>query len=374
MRQILSILILSVLFFHLDAQAGSISSVEILDVSTEKITVTLAGEALEEEDFSVFEIPGEDPRIVIDISDSSSELLKNGNFERDFDTVDQIRGALRDTNHLRFVIDLKAGQALDAHSLKDNQFNVYVSGAFIRDSGTPDPDAPIPRIKPEPPQKPVIVIDAGHGGKDPGALGGTGLKEKSVTLKAALKLEKQLNATGLYDVVLSRQDDRYLEHEDRLKLARTKNADLFISIHADATKGKTARGASVYTLADRSKARSKNVVKSQNWIMDVNLTEQSEPVGDILVDLAQRNTLSQSSEFADILIEELAGSTHLLRNTHRRAGYYVLLAPDVPAVLLELGFISNSQDEKLLKSDKHIEKLMSSVTTAINLYFDRQKS
>jgi len=105
--------------------------------------------------------------------------------------------------------------------------------------------------------------------------------------------------------------------------------------------------------------------------MEVNLSEQTDKVGDILVDLAQRNTLSQSTQFADLLISKLGTSTHLLRNTHRRAGYYVLLAPDVPAVLLELGFISNPTDERLLKSDAHRRNLMTSVTSAINSYFDR---
>jgi N-acetylmuramoyl-L-alanine amidase len=107
--------------------------------------------------------------------------------------------------------------------------------------------------------------------------------------------------------------------------------------------------------------------------MDVDLSEQSDPVGDILVDLAQRKTASQSSEFADILIKELGRSTLLIGNSHRRAGYFVLLAPDVPAVLLELGFLSNSEDEALLNKPAHRKKVISSVTRAINRYFAAQK-
>ena len=105
--------------------------------------------------------------------------------------------------------------------------------------------------------------------------------------------------------------------------------------------------------------------------MDVDLTQQSDPVGDILVDLAQRKTETQSEQFADLLLKNLGKSTKLIGNSHRRAGYFVLLAPDVPAILLELGFLSNVQDEKLLNSQSHRKKVLRSVTRSINSYFDK---
>ena len=222
-------------------------------------------------------------------------------------------------------------------------------------------------------RRPIIVIDAGHGGRDPGALGKRGTKEKKITFAAARELKRQLLATGRYDVIMTRNDDSYVEHEERLRIARAGSADLFISIHADSA-GKSARGATVYTLADRAKNRSRRVVNSQNWIMDVDLTQQSDPVGDILVDLAQRSTKNASTRFADILLSNLKNSTRLINNSHRRAGYFVLLAPDVPAVLLELGYLSNVDDETLLNKASHRKKMMTSVTTAINSYFKTQKS
>lgn len=231
---------------------------------------------------------------------------------------------------------------------------------------------PYPVLEPAAPKKlrkPVIVIDPGHGGHDPGAIGAKGTQEKKITMSAAKELRDLLTASGRYRVMLTRSSDKYLEHEQRLRIARAGGADLFISIHADSTGNKAARGASVYTLADRAKGRSKRIVKSQNWIMDVDLTEQSDPVGDILVDLAQRSTESQSEQFADILLKNLSSQTRLIGNSHRRAGYYVLLAPDVPAVLLELGFLSNAQDEKLLKSKSHRKKVLASVTKSIDQYF-----
>lgn len=233
-------------------------------------------------------------------------------------------------------------------------------------------EVPYPRLKPAAPYaapKPLIVIDPGHGGRDPGAVGQKGLLEKTVTTAAANELKRLLLATGRYDVSLTRSGDVYVDHDDRVRHAREQQADLFISIHADAANNSSVRGASVYTLAARARNRSKRIVNSQNWIMDVDLAEQSDSVGDILVDLAQRSTETQSEAFADILLSNLEGKTKLVGNSHRRAGYYVLLAPDVPAVLLELGFLSNSQDEKLLNKKSHRDKILRAVRLSVDEYF-----
>lgn len=379
------LVIISLFIGAFSAKATDIDGISIAAIDAQKVEIVFDGSAIESKNVNIFEIAGDNPRIVIDINDGKSPLLVNGAYKKTHNShIRGIRAANQTPNDIRFVIDLKSGSKFLGKTINQSTISIEISGDFsitkpamIAASTQSGPVAtgniPIPRIKPAPPQKPIIVIDAGHGGHDPGALGGSGLQEKSVTLKAAKELQSQLNATGRYKVVLSRADDRYVEHEDRLRVARVNKADLFISIHADATAGKTARGASVYTLADRAKNRSKGIVNSQNWIMDVNLSEQNSDVGNILVDLAQRNTSSKSTHFADILISNLGGTTTLIRNTHRRAGYYVLLAPDVPAVLLELGFISNPEDEKLLKSSAHRRKVMLSVTRAINQYFDGQK-
>lgn len=233
---------------------------------------------------------------------------------------------------------------------------------------------PYPRIKPAEGSdlaavKRLIVIDPGHGGRDPGSIGFTGTHEKSITTSAAKELKSLLEATGRYDVVLTRTRDSYIDHDDRILVARERQADLFISLHADAARSASVRGASVYTLADRARGRSKRIVNNQNWIMDVDLSTQSDPVGDILVDLAQRSTETRSEAFADLLLDNLKGKTTLLNNSHRRAGYYVLLAPDVPAVLFELGFMSNRSDEALLKTKSHRLKLMKAVRAAVDTYF-----
>ncbi len=232
---------------------------------------------------------------------------------------------------------------------------------------------PYPRVQPrllaKRVVKPVIVIDPGHGGRDPGAIGKNGTQEKGITYSAAQELKTILAKSGKYKVIVTRRGDQYIAHEERLRIARAGGADLFISLHADSTGNGAARGASVYTLADRAKGRSKRLVNSQNWILDVDLAKQSDPVGDILVDLAQRKTESQSEQFANILLKNLEGKTRLIGNSHRRAGYFVLLAPDVPAVLLELGFLSNPNDEALLKSKKHRKKILGAVKGSVDQYF-----
>lgn len=229
---------------------------------------------------------------------------------------------------------------------------------------------PHPQLKPDPVRaKKLIVIDPGHGGRDPGTIGRKGTYEKTITTSAANELSALLKATGRYDVILTRRGDKYVEHDNRIRIARERQADLFISIHADATSNSTVRGASIYTLADRAKGRSKRIVNNQNWIMDVDLSAQSDPVGDILVDLAQRSTETRSEAFADILLENLKDKTRLVNNTHRRAGYYVLLAPDVPAVLFELGYMSNPSDEALLRTKSHRRKLMQAVRESVDQYF-----
>jgi len=230
--------------------------------------------------------------------------------------------------------------------------------------------APAPLARPV--AKRVVVVDAGHGGKDPGALGKKSTREKDVTLKAALALQAFLEATGRYDVVLTRDDDTFLPLDKRAEIARAAQADLFISLHADAIASSRVRGASVWTLSEDASARmAKKIVSSGDFMfLDDELADAE--VGGILLDLAQRETKNQSARFAQLLIPELAKVTPLVNNTHRTAGYRVLLSPDTPAVLLELAFISNASDEANLIDAEWREAAMRAVADAIDAYFDQR--
>ncbi len=222
------------------------------------------------------------------------------------------------------------------------------------------------------PYMPVVVIDAGHGGRDPGAIGKGGAYEKNVTLAAALQLAEMLKKKGRYRVVLTRASDARIHLEDRPKAARDASADLFISIHADAHEDHSLRGGSVYTLSDEGTLRSTKEVLAQGdyQVFDLNIKDEAPDLRPILLDLAQNHTKNRSGQFADLLIKNLSGVTPLLNNTHRTADLKVLLSPDVAAVLLELGFMSNAKDEANLNSPAWREKTMTAVANAIDSYFD----
>ena len=219
--------------------------------------------------------------------------------------------------------------------------------------------------------RPVIVIDAGHGGTDPGAAGPDGSKESASTLAAALALAEILKGTGRYEVVLTRSKDERLAHEERSRIARDAKAELFISLHADAHSDGKVRGGSVYTLSDEGTERSaREALSKGNYsVFDLDLAAADREVGGILYGLAQRRTANESDRFAELLITKLAGVTPLLNNTHRRGNFKVLLAPDVPAVLLELAFISNKQDEANLLSPAWRKRSMGAAAAAIDAYF-----
>jgi N-acetylmuramoyl-L-alanine amidase len=218
------------------------------------------------------------------------------------------------------------------------------------------------------PLKKVVVIDAGHGGHDPGAHGVSSL-EKDINLAAAQALKARLEGTGRYKVVMTRDADVYVPLEDRVRVAQRADADLFISLHSDSGPDVSLRGASVYTLSDKAFARATRFVKADDWFMKASLT--SDPgVSDILFDLTQRATKNRSAAFAESLVGKLDGHAPLIRRSHRSAGFMVLLAPDVPAVLLEMGFISNPADEQRLRDPAQRTEMVDAVAASIDDYFD----
>ncbi|MDP1737772.1 MAG: N-acetylmuramoyl-L-alanine amidase [Caulobacter sp.] len=217
----------------------------------------------------------------------------------------------------------------------------------------------------------VVVIDPGHGGKDPGAPGKTA-HEKDVTLAAAKALKARLERTGRYRVVLTRTSDVYIPLESRVRIARAADADLFISLHADSGPSTDTRGASVYTLSERGESRVTRVLRKDDWLMPASLPGADRTVGEIILDLTQRATRNRSAEFATLLLEKIADETPLLRRSHRDGNLMVLLAPDVPAVLLEMGFINNAEDERQLTDPAKRLRLMNAVGDAVDAWFARR--
>ena len=247
------------------------------------------------------------------------------------------------------------------------------AAASVQQAGIMTLPPGVPLLRPEPQGLPLVYIDPGHGGPDPGTIGHSGTYEKNVTLAVAEELERELLATGRYRVKLTRRSDMFVALRERFEMARVDHADIFISLHADSSFVGDPRGLSVYTLSETSSdAEAAALAAKENkadLIAGVDLTKQSTAVTSILIDLAQRETKNQSAHFAELLVNELGRVTTLLPNTHRFAGFAVLKAPDIASVLIEMGYLSNVQDEALLLSGAHRAKLAGAMLRAIDGYF-----
>lgn len=225
-------------------------------------------------------------------------------------------------------------------------------------------------------ERKLVVIDPGHGGIDPGAIGIKKTKEKDVVLAFGLKLKSVLEASGTIDVVMTRSDDRFLTLRERVKVARENEADLFIAIHADTVRGGDARGATIYTLSEKaSDAEAEALAHKENRadiIAGVDLEAENQEVTDILIDLAQRESKTHSLVFAKKAVAEMAPVTAFTGKPMRSAGFMVLKAADVPSVLIELGFLSSRQDESQLTSPEWQNKVATAMGRAIEKYFATQ--
>lgn len=233
----------------------------------------------------------------------------------------------------------------------------------------PKPFKPKPKTKKA---KRVIVIDAGHGGVDPGAHGRKA-QEKTIVLAFAKALASTLKRTGKYEVYLTRDQDIYIPLRKRVNIARQYDADLFVSVHADSISRSAVRGMSIYTLSetasDKEAAALARKENRSDIIAGIDFGDQPAEVANILIDLAQRETKNLSVKFAGIVVDEMKGKTRLLDRTHRFAGFRVLKAPDVPSVLIELGFLTNKYDERELSSSKWRKKVAGALSQAIDKYF-----
>jgi len=221
--------------------------------------------------------------------------------------------------------------------------------------------------------KKVIVIDPGHGGVDPGTISRSGIYEKHITLAAAREFKRQLDNTGRYKVLITRRRDVFIQLRDRVRIARDAKADLFISLHADTVKNPKTRGASIYTLSEKASDKEAQALADKenksDLIAGIDLSNENREVTNILIDLAQRDSMNKSVRLAGFVVKKLKKMSRVLRNTHRFAGFAVLKAPDIPSVLIELGFLSNKIDEKALRTKAYRAKIARALTGALDGYF-----
>lgn len=260
-------------------------------------------------------------------------------------------------------------QTLKLPEKKPENFGASAKSPIVNDT------APTPVIKAAGKgPKPMIVIDAGHGGQDPGAVSANGTHEKTITLAAARELKTKLENTGRYRVHLTRDNDKFIKLQDRVRIGRQKGADLFISLHADSIDKPGVSGASIYTLSNTaSDAQTAKLAARENQadlIAGVDLSHEDKEVAGILIDLAMRDTMNQSKFFANTVVTQAKRQgIKLLDKPHRYAGFAVLKAPDIPSVLIEMGFMSNRKEVDQLTSPAYRRKIVEAIADGIDGYF-----
>lgn len=399
-RQIMSAAFVATLFCLVatNAFAGRINN---LRIGQGIGNVRVVFEADSDFDYKVFTL-SEPNRLVVDVKgvEVSQSISKNKD-ENVF--LKNIRVGSSGVNGVRIAFDLKQPVlikkafvlppqsgfswrfAIDLEPTSERDFLAKLGSANSQSSDSFNKDEILPKSNVEP-KKPtpaqqskrkIIVIDAGHGGVDPGAIGYKGTYEKKITLAMARELKEELDKNSKYKVYLTRNRDVFIPLRDRVKIARKHDADLFISIHADSARNRKAKGLSVYTLSetasDKEAAALAEKENKADIVAGLNFADHTKEVSDILLNLAQRETNNSSSEFANLLSSEMSKIVRTVSNTHRFAGFAVLKAPDVPSVLLELGYLSNPEEEKLLRQEKYRKKLVKSTSKAINKFFQDPK-
>lgn len=350
-------------------------------------------------DYHVFTLP--DPyRVVIDFPDMEWKINKEAldRLVRDNPTIKGFRFGQFGQSGGRIVMEVSEPVSVKnsfvLSPMGPHPFRFVVDLAktdhlsFMRESeaskqAAAKPDPVLNKVPPPPTSVPqarkdtrkIVVIDPGHGGVDPGAISVNGYHEKNLTLAISKELARQFNATGRYKAVLTRNDDDFMALRERVTFARAAGADLFISIHADSHGEWETRGASVYTLSTEASDKEAAALAAKENKADIigglDLSRQDRDVASILIDLAQRETMNRSKVYAGMLVDEFdrANVALLPHRPHRSAGFAVLTAPDVPAVLLEVGYLSNKTDERALMQQSHRQKLARAIIKAADAFF-----
>ena len=353
----------------LEARAAALVSIE---VGKHRETITIS--ARDVTPHKVFLLPRPD-RLVIDIPSLANRPAVSlpGNYKGEL--LKALRLGQFDPHTSRLVFDLS--QPIRVQTIYDEDEGKLVIDIISARDGE-SPLAEKPKAQPiRKPQKPVIVIDPGHGGQDPGTSGPSGSDEKDIVLEYAKALQAKLMKSGRYEVLLTRDDDTFIMLRKRVDIARKARASLFISLHADSDPDGSARGLSVYTVSEKASDTETAALAARENKSDVlagmDLSDERPDVAGILISLAERETMNRSATLADVLVNALQGQIPLLTNSHRFAGFAVLKAPDIPSVLVEIGFLSHPGEEKQIRSKSYRDKVTGGIATGVDKYFSVEK-
>lgn len=327
-------------------------------------------------DHHVFLLDGPD-RIVIDLP--ATRGAKQANAAKGRGSVSRVRAADRDDGSLRVVLDMASKTKPRTFLLEPADQYGYRLVLDLGDDGARaasilEARKP-PVVEDWKPRDVVVAIDAGHGGEDPGAIGKRGLREKDVALSLSRKLAKRINAEPGFRAVLTRDGDYYLGLRQRIERARKAEADLFVSVHANAVRNRKVRGSAVYVVSHRgaSSEHARWLARKENaadLVGGIELEDKDNELAAVLIDLSQSSTMEASFDVGGRVLNALGRSNPLLRRDVQQAAFVVLKAPDIPSVLVETAFISNPTEEQLLRSRKGQEMLVKSMFDGIKGYFE----
>ncbi|MCZ6471050.1 MAG: N-acetylmuramoyl-L-alanine amidase [Gammaproteobacteria bacterium] len=318
-------------------------------------------------------------RIVIDLKDThKSKALYVS--KKTTSLMSGIRSASRNNGELRIVLDLKAKVRPRSFILKPDGNSGHRLVIDLHATNlSPTPIVTSQQQRQRQKKEIIIAIDPGHGGRDPGAIGKKGTREKDITLAVAKKMKTLINRTPGYRAVLTRESDRFVVLRNRVKKAREHQADLFLSIHADSFRSARVRGASVYalSLSGASSEAARWIAEKENasdLIGGISLDDKDDLIASVLLDLSQTATIQDSLELGSDVLRNLGKVSKLNNKKVQQAGFAVLKAPDMPSILIETAFLSNPAEEKKLRSSKHQQKLANALFAGIKAHMRNRMS
>lgn len=326
----------------------------------------------------VFSLDSPD-RIVVDLPDTLGAKLANKVTGRGL--VRHVRAAQREDGSLRVVLDMNTATEprsflLDPAEDYGPRLILDLQGSAEAPSGEDKPVPSAPVRAPAREARPVVVaIDAGHGGEDPGARGHGGLLEKEVALSIARKLAALVDGESGFRAVLTRDGDYYLGLRERVQRARKAQADLFVSIHANAVTNRRARGSAVYVVSPRgaSNEHARWLAHKENaadLVGGIEIEDKDDELAAVLIDLSQSSTMEASFDVGGRMLRALGSINALQKDEVQQAGFMVLKAPDIPSVLVETAFITNAEEERLLGSKAYQDRIARSLLDGVKGYFD----
>ncbi len=317
-------------------------------------------------------------RVIIDLTDTrKSNAIDIDNPSTNL--MSALRSASRANDNLRVVLDLRGKVRPHSFELKPNAkygHRLVVDLHATNLSPTPIKTSQEKRRKAG--QQFVIALDPGHGGRDPGAIGKKGTREKDIVLSVAKKMKTMINRTPGYRAVLTRDGDRFVTLRNRVKRARDAEADIFISLHADSFHKPTVKGASVFalSLSGASSEAARLIARKENTsdlFGGISLDDKDDLIASVLIDLSQTTTIQDSLELGSDVLSHIGKVSKLNHRKVQQAGFAVLKAPDVPSILIETAFLSNPAEEKKLRNPKHQHKLAKAVFSGIRNHLKNQQ-